>query len=487
MTVVFRFDARAAAIPEARHALETLALLMGYPTRFVAEGEPLGPDDVPVHVGASALREGVAATICVSGWDPWVPADLQLVEFEGRPMPCPRRSLPLELVSGQFPAAWLRSVGFLLAREEEASDRRRDQWECYAGNYSWQYEAGVLERPLVNLAAHELARKVEAWCAANGIKAEPLARWKDGARFAVVLSHDVDDITAVSMTEAWRLLGRARSPLSYAVRRSLAQIARAWKRGTAADDPYWRFEKWASAEEEHGFRSTFFVFPPRPAHPHELDPNYRLDDAIRFEGRMQPFADVLRALGERGFEIGLHASYQSHRSAEQLASERAQIEQATDLPVSGVRQHFLRFDRDATWSAQARAGFAYDSTLGYNEAIGFRAGIAAPFRPWDAARRAPSSLLELPLTVMDGTLFRTLILDGPQAARRTLDQLDMVEKVGGLAVLLWHPNGADEQQFPGWWASYRDVLADLRRRSVWVGTGREIDAWWREREKKILL
>jgi len=63
----------------------------------------------------------------------------------------------------------------------------------------------------------------------------------------------------------------------------------------------------------------------------------------------------------------------------------------------------------------------------------------------------------------------------------------MVEKVGGLAVLLWHPNGADEQRFPGWWASYRDVLADLRRRSVWVGTGREIDAWWREREKKILL
>jgi len=487
MTVVFRFDSRAAAIPEARHALETLALLMGYPARFASEGEAAGAEDVPVHVGAMAAREPVAATICVSGWERWQTSDLQLVEFEGRPLPCPRRSLPLELVAGQFPAPWLRSVGFLLAREEEDSDPRRDQWECYAGNYSWQYEAGVLERPLVNLAAAELARRIETWCAARGITAEPLARWKDGARFAVVLSHDVDDITAVSMTEAWRLLGRARSPLSYAFRRSLAQMARAWRRGAATDDPYWRFEQWTAEEERHGFRSTFFVFPPRPAHPHQFDPNYRLEDTIRFEGRMQPFADVLRALGGRGFEVGLHASYRSYQSAEQLASEKAQIERATDLAVTGIRQHFLRFDRNVTWGAQAQAGFAYDSTLGYNEAVGFRAGIAAPFRPWDPARRAASTLLELPLSVMDGTLFRTLVLDGPQAARRTLDQLDMVEKVSGLAVLLWHPNGADEKQFPGWWASYRDVLADLARRSVWVATGREIDAWWREREKKILL
>ena len=487
MTVVFRFDSRAAAIPEARHALETLALLMGYPARFASEGEAAGAEDVPVHVGAMAAREPVAATICVSGWERWQTSDLQLVEFEGRPLPCPRRSLPLELVAGQFPAPWLRSVGFLLAREEEDSDPRRDQWECYAGNYSWQYEAGVLERPLVNLAAAELARRIETWCAARGVTAEPLARWRDGSCFAVVLSHDVDDITAVSTTEAWRLLGRARAPLSYAFRRSLAQMARAWRRGAATDDPYWRFEQWAAEEERHGFRSTFFVFPPRPAHPHQFDPNYRLEDTIRFEGRMQPFADVLRALGGRGFEVGLHASYRSYQSAEQLAAEKAQIERATDLAVTGIRQHFLRFDRNVTWGAQAQAGFAYDSTFGYNEAIGFRAGIAAPFRPWDAARRAASTLIELPLTVMDGTLFRTLVLDGPQAARRTLDQLDMVEKVSGLAVLLWHPNGADEKQFPGWWASYRDVLADLARRSVWVATGREIDAWWREREKKILL
>jgi peptidoglycan/xylan/chitin deacetylase (PgdA/CDA1 family) len=487
MTVVFRFDARAAAFPEARHALETLAVLMGYPARFVAEGEAIAPEDAPVHVGAAAPHDPVAAHIFVSDWEPWQPADLELTEFEGRPMPAPRTSLPLEPVSRRFPAPWLRSVGFLLAREEEDSDTRRDRWECYAGNYSWQYEAGVLDRPLVNLAAAELARAIAAWCTAKGIAADPLPRWKNGARFAAVLSHDVDDLRLRSVDEALRLLGRARTPWSYALRKGAMQLVRSLRAPTTGDDPYWRFDQWAAEEEKHGFRSTFFVFPPRPAAPHEFDPTYRLEDPVRFEGTIQPFSAALRALGERGFEIGLHASYRSYLSAERLAAEKSQIEAAIGRPITGIRQHFLRFEVPETWRAQRQAGFSYDSTLGYNEAPGFRAGIAAPYRPWDPGLEEGMDLVELPLTVMDGTLFRTLLLNGPQAARRTIEQLEIVEGVGGLAVLLWHPNGAAEEHFPGWWSSYREVLAYLSGRSVWVATASEIDTWWREREKKILL
>jgi peptidoglycan/xylan/chitin deacetylase (PgdA/CDA1 family) len=265
------------------------------------------------------------------------------------------------------------------------------------------------------------------------------------------------------------------------------QLVRSLRAPTTGDDPYWRFDQWAAEEEKHGFRSTFFVFPPRPAAPHEFDPTYRLEDPVRFEGTIQPFSAALRALGERGFEIGLHASYRSYLSAERLAAEKSQIEAAIGRPITGIRQHFLRFEVPETWRAQRQAGFSYDSTLGYNEAPGFRAGIAAPYRPWDPGLEEGMDLVELPLTVMDGTLFRTLLLNGPQAARRTIEQLEIVEGVGGLAVLLWHPNGAAEEHFPGWWSSYREVLAYLSGRSVWVATASEIDTWWREREKKILL
>jgi hypothetical protein len=486
MSVVYILDEMARGVPQARHALETLAVLMGYPTRFAQDRSGAGPEDVPIWVGRP-LAAGAqwACVIELVGWEPWDPPSLALATFQGRPLLCPGGAVP-QRREGMFPVAWLRSVGYLLAREEETADRRRDRWGCYAGNFTRLSDLGVLERPLVHDAAAELGRCIEAWNARRGLATSPPPRWKNGARFAAVLSHDVDDLHYTSLTEAFRLLGRARSPGSYAVRRGLAQIGRGLGRLGATDDPFWRFDAWATEEERSGFRSTWFVFPPHPQRPHEFDPLYRLEDSIRYGGKKMPFRDVLRDLAKRGFEIGLHASYESFQTPARLRAEKEQIERAVGVPLSGIRQHFLRFDVSQTWAAQQGAGFDYDSTLGYNEAIGFRAGIAAPFRPWNAARGAPHGLLELPLAVMDGVLFRTLGLDGAEAARRTIALLETVEAAEGLAVLLWHPNGADAAHYPGWWDSYREVLAHLSARSAWVATAGEINSWWREREKTVL-
>jgi len=56
-----------------------------------------------------------------------------------------------------------------------------------------------------------------------------------------------------------------------------------------------------------------------------------------------------------------------------------------------------------------------------------------------------------------------------------------VEKVGGLAVLLWHPNSADERLYPGWWTAWEAALDRLTERGAWVSHGREIAEAWRKR------
>jgi hypothetical protein len=82
---------------------------------------------------------------------------------------------------------------------------------------------------------------------------------------------------------------------------------------------------------------------------------------------------------------------------------------------------------------------------------------------------------------MDGTLFRTLGLTGEAAAERVRQHLDTVEAVGGLAVLLWHPNAADEAHYPGWWTAWNAALDHLEARGAWVTHGRAIADHWRER------
>ncbi len=489
VTVVLQFDRSLADVPEARWAIETIASLLETPWR--SETEPYAhaganAEDALVFVGPSASAPpGVAAVVPWEDGAPWRPETLDVATFEGEPLVCPGGRLVAPAAANELPAPWLRAAFSVLSREEERLEPRRDQWECFSGTMSRLHGLGVLERALVSVQANQLALRLGAHAAARGKTLERRPRWKGGARFAVALTHDVDDLRLFSLREAWRQLRQARSPSSYAFRGGISLALRTLRHAGRGPDPYWSFDRWVALEERFGFRSSFYFCAPAPGRRHEYDATYGLDDPIAFEGRALRTRDLLRALADRGYDVGLHGAYHSHRDAAELAREKAQIEAATGRPLAGTRQHYLRFDVAKTWEAQEAAGFAYDTTLGYNEAIGFRAGIAAPFHPWDAARRKPHGLLELPLTVMDGALFRSLGLTGEEAARRVRAHLEEVERAGGLAVLLWHPNGADAKRFPGWWASYEATLESLSGRNAWVTDAATIASWWRGRVPEI--
>ncbi len=492
MSVCFVFDPLAWDHPLARWTVETLAGVLEVRWRSVHLGERVADDEAPVFVGPiDAAPAEAAAVIGFELWPRWDPDQLMLAEIAGVRLPCPRGVLsrPAVVVSANdsdaaprvFPVEWLRAIGFMLAREEEFLNDRRDQWQCFKGTYSRLHELGVLDQPLVNQCARQLERRIESWHSARGRAPERNERWKNGARFAVALTHDVDDVALYSLRGALRLIGRARHPASYAVRGGLTAVARALGRG-GQRDPYDQFDRWVTEEERHGFRSSFYFVPPDPSEAHEYDPTYGFGDPVMFEGRRTNVKSMMRRMSQRGFDVGLHGSYLSHRDGDELARQKRSIEACTGHPVAGNRQHFLRFDIRETWTAQERAGFGYDTTLGYNEEVGFRAGIAAPFRPWDPERRAARALIEVPLSVMDGALFRSLELDAPRAIARVREHLEHVEQVGGLAVLLWHPNAAAEELHPGWWACYAATLEWLAARGAWVTGAAGIAAWWTERE-----
>ena len=485
MRLCLQFDRAAWEIPGARHAIEAIAPLLDARWRAAAPGTAAGEGEAPVFIGAPERARGEAAAVVeVREWKTWDAASLALAPCEDVPLPCPGGRVTPPVDPRVLPEPWLRAIGFMLAREEELTSSRRDQWECFAGNFSRLHELGVLELPLVNLLAAQLSRRVAAWCERRGLRAATEPRWKNGARFAVALTHDVDDVTLYSLRNAFRLFGQARDPRSYAFRKGASTALGALAR-IGQPDPYWNFDRWAAEESRRGFRSSFYFCPPAPRARHEYDALYTMDDTLAFEGGRITVRGLMRTLAERGFEIGLHGGYLSHLEAEELAREKRQIEEALGKPISGIRQHFLRFEAARTWDAQRRAGFGYDTTLGYNEAIGFRAGIAAPFHPWDAGARRPLEMLELPLTAMDGALFRAMKLAPAPAMAKVREHLERVEAVGGLAVLLWHPNAAAEEHFPGWWPCYLSALDHIIKRGAWVATPAEIAAWWREREARL--
>jgi hypothetical protein len=109
-----------------------------------------------------------------------------------------------------------------------------------------------------------------------------------------------------------------------------------------------------------------------------------------------------------------------------------------DRPLGG-RQHYLRWCPE-TWIHWETSGLSYDSTLGFADRIGFRAGTCIPYRPWLFQLNRPADLLEIPLLAMDATLLVYMKLGEEESVRQVHDLIRRCRAVGGVFTLVWHNN-----------------------------------------------
>ncbi len=193
----------------------------------------------------------------------------------------------------------------------------------------------------------------------------------------------------------------------------------------------------------------------------------------------------MRTLRAEGFDVGLHGSYESARTAGVLARERATLEAATQAPVETTRQHFLHWDIRWTPQLQEQAGLRADSSLGFNRTVGFRAGTSLPFRQFDVAAARALDVIEVPLAVQDAALLGPIATrPGTEGTHDVVEQLlGEVAGVGGLLTCVFHP---DKLVRPEWHSLYEWVLDRAVDSGAWVTSAAGIDAWWRGREGALL-
>jgi peptidoglycan/xylan/chitin deacetylase (PgdA/CDA1 family) len=288
-----------------------------------------------------------------------------------------------------------------------------------------------------------------------------------GVRFAVALTHDVDTPwrwTRIGIRgAAARLKGHAlarRGGQALREARALSAVPVHKLRGT---DPNWRFERILRVEAARHARSTFFVM---AGHRHPAD-----GAAPASYERLRP--RLVETLAAGGAEIGLHGSYTAAEDEAVLAAERDTLA-ALAGPLRGHRYHYLRVDPQSNLAPLERLGFAYDSSLGFADRPGFRAGIAHPFRPWDHANDRPLDLVQIPLAAMDVTFSEEhyLGLSASSAERRLLALVDWAAVHGGGFAVLWHTDRYDPATSRGWDRLFLRFLDAVRMRGgVCVSAG----------------
>jgi hypothetical protein len=176
----------------------------------------------------------------------------------------------------------------------------------------------------------------------------------------------------------------------------------------------------------------------------------------------------------KGQEIGLHGTVRSHHSIEALIKIKNELISVTGRNQTGIRQHRLMWKHPDTALIHEKAGIVYDTTLGFAGYEGFRNSYCHPFRLYDFEKERMLSYWEIPLIVMDSTLFYYRKLDFRDALK-TIDQLlNEIAAFNGVFTLLWHNDYFDEVERPGITDFYNDLLERIMSANPEVKTGIDI-------------
>jgi hypothetical protein len=427
---------------------------------------------------------------------PTVPLSSEALDLVAERRPLPRGAFTALQVAGRtLPGAFLVEPGLpsfavpfdliasafvLLAAWDEATSAERDAHGRfpYAASLFAAHPVLELGRPPVDEYLAVVRDVVGARLAELGHVPLDPPDWGEGERFALALTHDVDNVkrwtargwlgagkrTAAAVRS--RELDRARFELGgvgYALTRDLPR----------GEDPYWTFPELLRREDELGTSSTFYLI---ASHGHPTD---GVQPAV-YRRRTPALLHLLRQARR---EIGLHGNHRDARDLEALTTDRAALAERAQATVAGVRFHYLKCLYHETLPMLDEAGFDYDTSLAYAEREGWRCGFSFPFHPYDLARDRPLELVELPLALMDSTLQerRYRGLDAPQARAAATAVVERLRASGGGSAVLWHQNRFHPHVGRGYGDVYWHLLGWAREQGAALLPAGELVRRWKAR------
>ncbi|MEQ1690826.1 MAG: hypothetical protein ABMA00_06040 [Gemmatimonas sp.] len=427
----------AASLPEIKYTLRTLLRIAGYGCTFVWLDDGVTPDitygvvdsDAGVlHIPAALHDFGRVADFDALGSRyhsgmpfvlfpraPWLEA----------PRTAGRTNWPCDVV---FAAFW-----FLIGARE--TTWRRDRWDnLYAHDWVPVRDGLLTEAPV-----SRWGRAIRDLFTAVGRPPLPMP-WEAGPTVAAFsFTHDVDYPQIIRWIEAPReLLKRGPRAIGSAI---------GVLRGS---NHFWTFREWIDFESKFGARPTFYFMA-------------RQGSLLQYAlGRPDDFYDIRRPeftrlfgeLRDAGCEVGLHASYLAHRSAETIRAEAERVRHASGMRVLGNRHHFWHMDPEnpnETLRRHELAGLQYDSSLGLEFFPGYRRGICHPFHPFHQGERRELGIVQVPPAWMDdhfdGRLAQNGITDPDTVAQRIVQT---ARETGGVTVVDYHSRGMNADIYPRW-------------------------------------
>lgn len=325
---------------------------------------------------------------------------------------------------------------YLVSRYEEYLPHIRDSHDRFNPKDSLACKHDFLQKPLIDIWAKWIKELIE--------RKFPSIQFPE-KKYAFVSTIDIDN------AYAYREKGFTRSVGGYlksVFKFNFAEIGERTKVLLGMQkDPYDTYSYQLEMLKKYKFKSIYFF----------LLGDYGVNDK-NLPVESKKFQALIKMLGDYA-EIGIHPSYGSNKSKEQLKKEVMRLSRVMHRDITTSRQHFLKLTLPETYRNLIDLDITDDYTMGYASLVGFRASICTPFNFYDLDNELETNLKVHPFAIMEGTLKYYMNIPPEDAMLYIKPLIDEVKGVNGTFISLWHNDTLNDQKmWKGWKSIYEEMV-----------------------------
>ena len=348
--------------------------------------------------------------------------------------------------TGDIPFDIFAASFYLLSRYEEYLPHELDEYGRYSHTNSIAYENEFLTEPLVNEWMPLLEVQLRERCSNSKFKIHPA---NGGTKFKFIPTYDIDEAFSYKHKPLWKnILGFFRDFL-------LGKFEEVVERGNVYSgrkpDPFDTFDWIDSLHEKYKLKPIYFFL--------------TIIKRGEYDKNLLANSKTLKQLYKRlsvKYACGLHPSWQSGNEEWLLQKELETLENIVHRPITISRNHYLRFTVPYTYRRLVAVGIKEDYSMAYGNVNGFRASYALPYHWYDLEKENVSDLVIHPFCFMEATSFFNQGYSVEQATEEIQSYYDMVKKVNGEFIILFHNHFLTEQPQ---WTQWREMYAAFLKKN----------------------
>ena len=303
--------------------------------------------------------------------------DIQIKVQDWKGIPCffktdERSNIPYDIFSASF---------YLLSRYEEYLPHVKDELGRFPPETSLAYENSFLDRPVVDLWAHQFLKVLKE-------RFPDISTKPRKYRFTSIIN------VTTSHCYAFRGLGRSLAGFFYDLSRF--KLNRVWTRMVVwvnpRKDPYDNFSVLMETHKKFKARTMFFFqFADYSTH----DKNISI--------HRNRFRYLIKSVADYSI-VSLSASMAAGENLEILKTEKRRLSDLINRPIKYSRMRYNKVFVPHTYRDLVDAEFTDDYSLGYTHHPGFRASTSVPFPFYDINLEVQQPIKIHPFAICDYAL-----------------------------------------------------------------------------------